>query len=296
MPKRRSPLPNRSPLIVALDFPALAPAMQMAVRLAGPAGKFPGLFKIGSELFTAIGPASVVMLEKLCAGIFLDLKFHDIPNTVAGAVRSAAALPGVRLINVHALGGLEMMQAAAEALRNSPVGALLVHPELARGKRGAAPAANRPKLLAVTILTSMDAAALRSAGIAGPPAKRVVALAKLAQRAGCDGVVCSPLEVRAIRRACGPKFLTVVPGIRPDPEAARRLKGAAQSASPSLSSRAKRRTSLKAQKKDDQSRIATPAEAIRAGADYIVVGRPITAAPDPRAAAQSILSEISSAL
>jgi orotidine-5'-phosphate decarboxylase len=203
------------------------------------------MFKIGSQLFTAEGPRAVKRIAALGSGIFLDLKFHDIPNTVAGAVRAAAELPGVALVNVHASGGLEMMRAAARAVA---------------GLR------RRPRVLAVTILTSLDAAALRSIGIGGSTQGRVVALARLAQRAGLDGVVCSAHELRAIRRACGSKFLTVVPGIRPASAA-----------------------------RGDQSRVATPAAAIRAGADYLVVGRPITAAPDPRAAAQTILREIAAA-
>jgi orotidine-5'-phosphate decarboxylase len=168
-------------------------------------------------------------------------------------------LAGVQLLDVHALGGLEMMRAAAMAR------------DEARASKSAL-----PKLLAITILTSMDNPALRSVGIAGPASRRVVQLARLAQKAGMDGVVASPHEVRAIRRACGKNFLIVVPGIRPtvggSPE--RRPKG----------------------KADDQARVATPAETIRAGADYLVIGRPITAAPDPEDAARAILEEISSAL
>jgi orotidine-5'-phosphate decarboxylase len=188
----------------------------------------------------------VERIAALGAGIFLDLKFHDIPNTVAGAVRAAAELPGVALVNVHASGGLEMMRAAARALA---------------GLRGA------PRLLAVTVLTSLGARDLRRLGIAGSPWNRAVSLAQQAQRAGLDGVVCSAHELHGIRRACGEKFLTVVPGIRPAAAAA-----------------------------GDQSRVATPAEAVRAGADYLVIGRPITAARDPRAAAEAILEEMNSAV
>ena len=232
----------RERLIVALDFDRLAPAIQIAKRLAG----LVGMFKIGRQLFTAEGPRAVEQLAKQGEGIFLDLKFHDIPNTVAGAVRAAAELPGVRLVNVHALGGKEMMKAAARAIKGLK---------------------NRPKVLGVTLITSMDEETLREVGILGPPAKRVLKLAGLAKRAGLDGVVASPLEVAEIRLACGKQFLTVVPGIRP---------AAAQ--------------------KNDQLRTATPGEAIRAGADYLVVGRPITAAKDPRAAAKKILEEMSAAL
>lgn len=213
----------------------------MARQLRGVAG----LFKIGKQLFTAEGPQAVRKLAGLGADIFLDLKFHDIPNTVAGAVAAAANLPGVRMLNIHTLGGLAMMRAAREALA---------------GKK------NPPALLGVTLLTSLDAQALRRVGILGPPASRVVALARLAKEARLDGVVSSPQEARAIRQACGPKFLIVVPGVRPSAAAAQ-----------------------------DQSRIATPAEAIRAGADYLVIGRPITAAKDPRAAALAINEEITAA-
>ena len=200
------------------------------------------MFKVGSQLFTNEGPRAVQKLAGLGFDIFLDLKFHDIPNTVAGAVAAAARLPGLRLVNVHASGGVEMMRAAREAA----------------GSRS-----NRPKVLAVTILTSLDAAALRRIGISGSPASTGLALARLAKQAGMDGVVASAHEVAAIRRACGPKFLIVVPGIRPATAA-----------------------------RNDQSRVATPASAIRAGADYIVVGRPITAAPNPRNAALSIANEV----
>ena len=203
------------------------------------------MFKVGSQLFTTEGPRAVQKLAGLGFDIFLDLKFHDIPNTVAGAVAAAAKLPRVRLVNVHASGGVEMMRSAREAV--------------GKGK-------SRPALLAVTILTSLDAKALRAIGMLGSPASRATALAQLARSAGMDGVVASAQEVKAIRRACGPKFLIVVPGIRP----------AATSA-------------------NDQSRIATPAEAIKAGADYLVVGRPITAARDPRSAALAVAQEIATA-
>jgi orotidine-5'-phosphate decarboxylase len=213
----------------------------LARRLRGAAG----LFKVGSQLFTAEGPRAIERLAGLGFGIFLDLKFHDIPNTVAGAVAAAAALPRVRLMTLHASGGAAMMTAAREAVGGQ--------------KR-------RPALLGVTILTSLDAAALRRVGISGSPSSRAVALARLAKQSGLDGVVASAHEARAIRRACGPKFLIVVPGVRP--------------ASASL---------------NDQSRVATPAQAIRNGADYLVVGRPITAVANPREAALAIAEEIASA-
>ncbi len=204
-------------------------------------------------------------ISNLGSGIFLDLKFHDIPNTVKGAVASAVGSPGIQLLDVHALGGLEMMRAAVKAR------------DEAQAKRPNLPV---PKLLAITILTSMDNAALREVGVSGPASKRVVQLARLAKKAGMDGVVASPQEVRAIRRACGRGFLIVVPGIRPE-------LGASLSGS---------KPGSRKRKIDDQARVATPAEAIRAGADYLVIGRPITGAPDPEAAARAILEEIGTAL
>jgi orotidine-5'-phosphate decarboxylase len=213
----------------------------LARALSGAAG----IFKVGSQLFTNEGPKAVERLAGLGYDIFLDLKFHDIPNTVAHAVAAASRLKSVRLITLHAAGGRAMMRAAREA---------------------AGTKASRPKLLGVTILTSLDAKALDEIGLAGPPMARAVALARLAQESGLDGVVASPHEVRAIREACGPGFLIVVPGIRPANAAA-----------------------------DDQSRIATPTDAIHAGADYLVVGRPITAAAKPREAALAIAAEIEAA-
>lgn len=217
------------------------------------------MFKINIQLFTSAGPAAVERLGQLGPGIFLDLKFHDIPNTVKGAVASAVGLPRIELLDLHALGGLEMMQAAAKARDDA---------------RSSASAT--PKLLAITILTSMDNAASRRVGITGPASKRVPQLARLAQKAGMDGVVASPQEIRAIRRACGKNFLIVVPGIRPVGGNGPAAKGRGRT--------------------DDQARVATPAEAIRAGADYLVIGRPITAAPDPVAAARAIVDEMGSAL
>jgi orotidine-5'-phosphate decarboxylase len=217
------------------------------------------MFKINIQLFTAAGPAAVEKLRQLGPEMFLDLKYHDIPNTVSGAVSAACTLPGVRLLNIHTLGGVEMMRAAAAALGSSRF-----------------PKAQRPKLLGVTILTSLDNEALGVVGIEGPASRRVVKLAKLAQAAGLDGVVASPQEIRAIRRACGKEFLIVVPGVRPivggGPLRGKRVKT------------------------DDQSRVSTPTDAIRGGADYLVVGRPITGAPDPEAAAHAIVEEISAAL
>lgn len=219
-----------------------------------------GMFKINIHLFTAAGPSAIETLRQLGPEIFLDLKFHDIPNTVRGAVSAACGLPGVRLMNVHTLGGVEMMRAGAEA----------------RSQAQTTAKAQAPWLIGVTILTSMDNEALREVGIGGPASRRVVKLARLAKQAGLDGVVASPQEIRAIRRACGKNFLIVVPGVRPD------IGGG--------SGRGRK------SKTDDQARIATPTEAIRDGADYLVVGRPITAAPDPESAARAILDEIGAAL
>jgi len=205
-----------------------------------------GMFKVGKQLFTAAGPEALRKLSALGARVFLDLKYHDIPNTVAGAVRAAADLPGVELLNVHALGGRAMMEAAVNAMP--------------RGTR-------RPKLLAVTILTSMDQRAMREVGIQGTPALRALRLARLARDCGIDGVVASPLEVRSIRKACGPKFVICPQGIRP--------------AGSSL---------------HDQKRTSTPGAAIRDGADYIGVGRVITQAADPVAAAEAVAREVAQAL
>ena len=209
-----------------------------------------GMFKINIHLFTAEGPDAVRKIGALGSGIFLDLKYHDIPNTVAGAVSAAAELPKVRLLDLHTTGSEAMMRAGADTL----------------AKLGA----DRPKLLGITILTSLKQSDLRRVGIGGTPGSRALSLARAAKKCGLDGVVASPQEVRQIRRACGRDFLIVVPGIRP------------------ISGESKRR--------DDQARVATPTEAIRAGADYLVVGRPITAAADPPRAARAIADEIAGAL
>ncbi len=239
----------RSRLIVALDFDSLSPALRFAEKTAD----LVGVFKIGSQLFTAEGPGVIAKIAALGVGIFLDLKFHDIPNTVAGAVLAATGLPGVQLINVHALGGRAMLEAAAQAIHAAqPLDA------------------DRPRLLAVTLLTSLNQKAMRDVGISGSSRERTVKLARLARTAGVDGVVASVQETRAIRKACGRDFLIATPGVRPKEAGAHRAR-------------------------DDQARTATPSEAIRAGADYIIVGRPILAAADPRAAAQAILQEIENA-
>jgi len=211
------------------------------------------MFKIGSQLFTAAGPEAVRQIAALGPGVFLDLKFHDIPNTVAGAILSCAAMPGLQLVNVHALGGHAMLHAAAQAISaTQPMGA------------------DRPRLLAVTILTSLDHKTMKEVGIGGSAQTRVVKLAQLAKKSGVDGVVASVKEARAIRKACGRDFLIVTPGVRPKDKSA-------------------------SAKGDDQARTATATEAIRAGADFLVVGRPIIAAADPRATTQSIVDEIAAA-
>jgi orotidine-5'-phosphate decarboxylase len=239
----------RSSLVVALDFDSLSAAVKFAQQVAD----LVGMFKIGNQLFTAAGPAAVKEIAALGSGVFLDLKFHDIPNTVAGAVLSAAGMAGVQLMNVHALGGKAMMEAAAQAI-----------------SAGVPMGSDRPRLLAVTILTSMNQKAMKEAGISGAPKTRVVKLAQLAKKAGVDGVVASVQETKAIRKACGADFLIATPGVRPKDSAVET-------------------------KSDDQARKATPTEAIRAGADFLLVGRPILAAPDPRAAAQAIVDEIAAA-
>jgi orotidine-5'-phosphate decarboxylase len=239
----------RSSLIVALDFDSLSSAVKFATQIAD----LVGMFKIGNQLFTAAGPTAVKEIAALGAGVFLDLKYHDIPNTVAGAVLSAAAMSGVQLVNVHALGGKAMMEAASQAI-----------------SAGVPMGADRPRLLAVTILTSMDHKAMKEVGVGGTPKSRVVKLALLAKEAGVDGVVASVQEAKAIRKTCGDGFLIVTPGVRPKDSDVQPVA-------------------------DDQSRKASPREAIRAGADFLVVGRPVLAAADPRAAAQSIVDEIAAA-
>jgi len=230
---------------LALDFGRLNEALEMARSLKG----LVGMFKINIHLFTAEGPEAVRKIGALDSGVFLDLKFHDIPNTVAGAISAAAEFPEVRMLDVHTTGSETMMRAASQALATRP---------------------NPPKLLGITVLTSLSRQDLRRVGVHGTPAAKALNLARLAKRCGLDGVVASPKEVRQIRRACGRDFLIVVPGIRPADARGRR--------------------------KDDQARVATPGEAIRAGADYLVVGRPITEAADPREAARAIAEEVAETL
>lgn len=229
------------PLIVALDYPAENEALTMAAKLD------PGScrVKVGKELFTRAGPQVVKKLTGLGFDVFLDLKYHDIPNTVAKAV-IAAAEAGVWMINVHASGGSEMMRAAHEELSG-----------LAE--------ADRPLLIAVTVLTSMSEPELHELGVSNTLDEQVKCLAALAAESGMDGVVCSAREAAVIKALCGEHFVTVTPGIRP--------------AGSELG---------------DQKRIMTPAQAISSGSDYLVIGRPITAAPDPMSVVRQILVEVDS--
>ncbi len=231
----------RQRLIVALDVPDSKSAMRLVAELEGTCS----WFKVGLELFVAAGPAVLDPIVARGHSVFLDLKLHDIPNTVAGAVRSAAGL-GVRMLTVHAGGGPAMLAAAKDAL---------------------AGVANPPELLAVTVLTSMDAEQLESVGVNCGPARQVELLAKMGLSAGIRGFVCSAEEVEAVRALTGQTGMLVVPGIRPATAAI-----------------------------GDQKRVAGPADALRRGASYLVVGRPITQAADPAKAAATILEEMAGAL
>jgi orotidine-5'-phosphate decarboxylase len=235
---------HMNPLLVALDVDSAAEARRLADQLRGQVGGF----KVGGQLFTAHGPAFIEELVGRGDRIFLDLKFHDIPNTVANAVRAAARL-GVWMLNVHASGGAVMMRAARQAADE----------EAARRSRPA------PIVIAVTALTSLSDEMLAEIGVKGAMPEHVGRLALLAQASGLDGVVASPLEIPLVRRVCGADFIIVTPGIR----------AAAKGERPG----------------DDQQRTMTAAAAAAAGATYLVVGRPIIAAPDPRAAAERMLAE-----
>ncbi len=225
-------------LVVALDVADRAGALRLVDELQG----LVGMFKVGLELYTACGPALVREIIESGERVFLDLKFHDIPNTVAGAARSAARL-GVSIFNLHALGGAEMMRAAADAIARQD---------------------SRPTLLGVTVLTSMNKTDLAEVGVVSQVEGEVLRLALLARDSGLDGVVASPQEIRLIRERIPSRFIILTPGIRH-----------AWSES------------------GDQKRTATPSAALRDGADFIVIGRAITASPDPRAAAERILEEVS---
>ncbi len=232
-------MPKNERLIVALDVKSLDEAKAMVDKLI-PAVR---IFKVGLGLFTLCGSKAVEMVHDKGGKVFLDLKFHDIPNTVASAVKSASE-SGVFMLNVHTLGGSEMMKKAAEAVKGL---------------------SERPLILGVTILTSMDQRAISEVGIGRSMEEEVLSLAAMAKDAGLDGVVASPQEISAIRRKSGEDFIIVTPGVRPEWAAA-----------------------------GDQKRIATPAEAIKSGADYIVVGRPIIEADDPAEAARKIIEEMKS--
>jgi len=229
-----------NPIFVALDTPDLPKALALAAAVKPHVG---GL-KVGLEFITALGPEAVRKIVATGLPVFADVKFHDIPNTVAGAAREIARL-GAQIFNIHVSGGEAMMRAAVEAARG-------VDPKM--------------KIIGVTILTSMTDADLESVGQHGPALAQVERLAKLAKHCGLDGVVCSPRETALVRKACGPDFLIVTPGVRP------------------LGSDLA-----------DQRRVTTPADAMRAGSDILVIGRPITAAADPAAAARAIAAEIEAA-
>ena len=228
-------------LLIALDVGTATRAFELSDEL----GDVAGGFKIGSRLFTAEGPSVVRRMVERGHRVFLDLKYHDIPNTVSGAVRAAANL-GVWMLTVHAAGGHDMLAAAAEA-----------------ASLGEVP----PRIVAVTVLTSLDDATLGSLGVTRAVASQVESLAALAKNAGVDGAVASPLEIEVIRARCGSDFTIVTPGIRD-----RRVD----------------------ETSDDQVRSMTATEALRAGANYLVVGRPVIAAADPRAAAMRICEQIAS--
>lgn len=227
-----------SPIVVAMDFDSADSCLTLAKKLNPQQCRL----KVGKELFTVAGPQLVEQLMALGFEVFLDLKFHDIPNTVAKAVKAAAEL-GVWMVNVHASGGERMMLAAKDALE--PYGV------------------NKPLLIAVTVLTSMSAEDLSATGVAVTPAEQVLHLAKLAEKSGMDGVVCSAQEANILKSTLGQNFCLVTPGIRPAGSAA-----------------------------DDQRRILTPQEALAAGSDYLVIGRPITQADNPALACEEIIASL----
>jgi orotidine-5'-phosphate decarboxylase len=238
----RSPGSMRERLILALDVEDLEKVKSLVSLLAGEVE----MFKVGKQLFTHAGPAVVKLIQEMGGEVFLDLKFHDIPTTVAKASVEATRL-GVKMFNVHASGSLEMMRLTVNEVRR------VCRQEGLR----------RPVMLAVTVLTSLGKNDLKRVGVNGEVADQVVRLALLTREAGMDGVVASPQEVARIRAACGRRFVIVSPGIRPE-------KG----------------------KRNDQRRVMTPEEAVRAGVDYIVVGRPIVEAKDPLGAAREMISDM----
>lgn len=236
-------MPVKDKLIIALDVADLKAAEDLVTRLA----PHVGMFKVGLELYTAVGPAAIQLIKERGGRVFADLKLHDIPNTVSQAARALVRY-GVDMLNVHAAGGRKMLQTTAEAVKEEAY------------KQGRKP----PLLIAVTVLTSLDETSLKhEVGIERGLEEQVVHWAKLARECGLDGVVASPQELEAIRGACGPDLVIVTPGIRPAGSQAH-----------------------------DQRRVLTPAEAVRKGATYLVVGRPVTSAPDPVAAVASILGEM----
>jgi len=238
----RSPGSIRERLIVALDVDDLERVKESVKLLASEVG----MFKVGKQLFTHAGPQAVKLIQEMEGDVFLDLKFHDIPTTVAKAAIEATRL-GVKMFNVHASGSLEMMRLTVREVTR------VCRQENLR----------KPLMLAVTVLTSLNKSDLEKVGVDGEVADQVIRLALLTKEAGMDGVVASPQEVAAIRGACGRRFIIVSPGVRPE-------KG----------------------KRNDQRRVMTPEEAIRAGVDYVVVGRPIMEAKNPLAAVREIISEM----
>ncbi len=229
----------RDRLIIALDLPDADRALEVARRLAGQVG----WVKVGMTLYYAEGPAIVRELRSLGFRVFVDLKLHDIPHQVEGACRTLAR-GGADMLTVHAAGGSAMMRSAVEACS-------------AAAEKFGAP---RPRVVAVTVLTSLDDGALLATGVTRSAAEQVAGLASLAREAGCDGVVCSPREAAAMRALLGPEALVVTPGVRPSGD-----------------------------ETGDQARVATPAEALEAGASHLVIGRPVTGAPDPVAAVRTIV-------
>ena len=228
-----------NPIFAALDTDDLGRARTLADSLTGAVGGI----KLGKEFFTSHGPQGVMAVAGETTPLFLDLKFHDIPNTVAGGVRASAKFIKPTMLTIHASGGPAMIRAAADASA-----------EFGEG---------RPLILGVTVLTSMDDSDLKAVGVESPAEEQVLRLAELAQKNGADGVICSPREIQALRQTCGPDFKLIVPGIRPA-----------------------------GSDKGDQKRTMTPSEAVQAGADYLVIGRPITQAEDPVAAARAIAEEL----
>lgn len=229
---------KHNPIICAVDTPDAAKAQALAGQLHGSVGAL----KLGLEFFVANGAEGVRMVSESGMPIFLDLKFHDIPNTVSGAIKSAGGMD-IFMLTVHTAGGHAMMKAAADAAQE--VAAVMIK--------------KKPLVVGVTVLTSLDEKDIASVGVGGTVQDQVKRLAELAQKSGLDGIVCSPHEITAIRKTCGENFKLIVPGIRPAGSDA-----------------------------GDQKRVMTPKEAVEQGADYLVIGRPITGASDPKQAAKEM--------